>query len=88
MPDGVWSLAFSPDGQQLATGNWDKSIRIWQVGEWNELGIFIRHTSTVMTIAYSPDSKYIASGSKDNTIKIWDARFKKAPTPSKNGQHG
>ncbi|MFM6754395.1 MAG: WD40 repeat domain-containing protein, partial [Dolichospermum sp.] len=29
--DSVWSLAYSPDGQTLASGSLDNTIKIWRL---------------------------------------------------------
>src|SRR4051794_41947320 len=35
--DGVWSVAFSPDGSRIAFGSFDKTIRIWDVKSGKEV---------------------------------------------------
>jgi COMPASS component SWD3 len=27
----VWGVAFSPNGKRLATGSWDKTVKVWQL---------------------------------------------------------
>ncbi|KZP31119.1 WD40 repeat-like protein [Athelia psychrophila] len=72
---GVKSVAFSPDGDRIASGSNDKTISILDA-RTGELvaGPFDGHTSVVDSVAFSPDGNRVASGSWDNTIRIWDAR--------------
>ena len=70
----VRSVAFSPDGLQLASGaNWpDNTIRLWDVGAKKQTAVLKGHTSLVGSLAFSPDGKTLASGSFDATIRLWD----------------
>ena len=67
----VWSVAFSPNGQTLASGSYDRTSRLWQIDTGNLLGNFVGHTKPVWTVAFSPDGQTLASGSGDETIKLW-----------------
>ncbi|KZP16022.1 hypothetical protein FIBSPDRAFT_68467 [Athelia psychrophila] len=70
----VTSVVFSPDGQHIASGSYDNTIRIWDVTTGALIaGPFEGHTSPVSSVAFSPDGQHIASGSWDSTIRIWDA---------------
>ena len=33
--DLIWAMAYSPDGETLASGSWDKSIQVWPVKNVN-----------------------------------------------------
>jgi WD40 repeat protein len=69
----VVSVAFSPDGHRIATGNTDGSVREWNSDTGQSVGApLIGHTDIVYSVAFSPDGKRIASGSKDNTVRLWD----------------
>jgi WD40 repeat protein len=62
-------VAFSPDGKILASGSWDKTIKLWDVSSGKELRTLTGHLDRVHSIAFSPDG----SSSWDNSIKLWDA---------------
>ncbi|MFM6091959.1 MAG: eIF2A-related protein [Dolichospermum sp.] len=70
----VYSVAYSPDGQTLASGSGDNTIKLWDVKTGNLLQTLSGHSSSVCSVAYSPDGQTLASGSGDKTIKIWDVK--------------
>ncbi|KAJ5611660.1 hypothetical protein N7528_008765 [Penicillium herquei] len=70
---GVQSIAFSPDGQIIASGSDDKTIKLWDAKTGKELQILQGHSGRVQSVAFSPDGRVLASGSDDRTIKFWDA---------------
>jgi WD40 repeat protein len=69
----IHSLAFSPDGQRLAGGDFKGDIRCWDARTHQLQSIFTDHTHWVQSVTYSPDSKILASGSFDCTVRLWDA---------------
>lgn len=70
----VLSVAFSPDGQLLATCDTDCNIRLWSVQTGQLLLICHGHNHWVRSVAFSPDGQIIASGSADQTVRLWDAK--------------
>jgi WD40 repeat protein/serine/threonine protein kinase len=67
----VWSVAFSPDGQTLASCGLDKTIRLWHVHTGKELMVLQGHENQVNSLAFSRDGQTLASSSHDGTIKLW-----------------
>jgi WD40 repeat protein len=61
--DAVSSVAFSPDGKLLASGSWDKTIKLWDVASGSLVRTLSGHTSGVRSVAFSPDGRLLASGS-------------------------
>jgi len=67
-------IAFSPDGQTLASGGFDSNIILWDIATRQSIGQpLARHTGGVFSLAFRPDGS-LASGSVDNTIILWDLR--------------
>jgi len=70
--DWVWSIAPSPDGQVLASGSKDKTIKLWDLPTGRLVRTLTGHTNDVFSVAISPDGRTLASGSNDKTIKLWN----------------
>ena len=70
----VSSVAFSPDGQTIASiGDWeDDTIRLWDVDTGREMLTLIGHTDDVNSVSFSPDGNTLASGSADGTVLLWE----------------
>jgi len=69
----VNSVTFSPDGQVIASGSDDLTIKLWDAATGKQLRSLSGHTDGVRSVAFSPDGKVVASGSGDITIRLWDA---------------
>jgi WD40 repeat protein len=69
----VSSLAFAPDGDNLACGSSDGIVSLWNVNDRSELQRFQAHAATVLSLAFSPNRKSLATGGEDWLVRLWDA---------------
>ncbi|MEH2248427.1 eIF2A-related protein [Nostoc sp.] len=69
---GVLSVAFSPDGQYLATGDTKGEIQIWDTGTRKQLVRCRGHQHWTWAVTFSPDGRYLASAADDYLVKLWD----------------
>ncbi|HZO89320.1 MAG TPA: WD40 repeat domain-containing protein [Chthonomonadaceae bacterium] len=65
-------VAFSPDGQILATASHDATIKLWSVPTGKTLRTLTGHTDAIWIVAFSPDGKFLATGSLDDTARLWE----------------
>ncbi|MEH2054647.1 MAG: hypothetical protein V7K97_00405 [Nostoc sp.] len=68
--DIVWGVTFSPDGQLLASGSRDQTVKLWRP-DGTLLQTLKGHTDAVSCVSFSPDGQSLASGSLDKTVQIW-----------------
>ncbi len=71
--DGVWSLAFSPDSELLASSSDDRTIRLWNMSN-HECRVLQGHENRVRSVAFNADATLLASGSDDETIGVWNVQ--------------
>ena len=70
--DSLYTAQLSPDGQILATGGYDSTIKLWNVADGKELRTLEGHNGAVFELAFRPDGKVLASASGDRTAKLWN----------------
>lgn len=69
--NAVVSVAFSPDGSLLATGDVSGAIAIWRTIDGQQLLSLNEHQGWVWSVCFSPDGLRFASGSADGTVRLW-----------------
>ena len=83
---GVRSVAYSPDGRRLASGNEDGSIALIDTNT-GAMKRFRGHLASVRTLAFSQDGALLASGSDDRTLLVWRNLEQEEPTRTRIGEH-
>ena len=67
----VTDVAFSPEGELVASSSTDGTVRLWRVCDGSLLSVLEDHTDYVLSVAFSPDGNLLASGSNDRTVRLW-----------------
>jgi WD40 repeat protein len=70
----VMGLAFSPDGERLASAGGDGTIKIWnsRTDQDQVLQKFSAHTGSALSVAFHPHGNHVASVGADQQVKVWD----------------
>ena len=71
--DVIDTVAFSPDGKQLAASGVDPTVWVWNLDKVKLVAAIKEHRNGVRSVAFSADGYYLATAGADNTAQIWEA---------------
>jgi WD40 repeat protein len=76
----VQSVTWSPDGRRLASGGFDRLVRVWEAASGDLVLTCEGQGSPINAVAWSPDGRWLASGADDagwigmeDAVCLWDA---------------
>jgi WD40 repeat protein len=69
----VTSIAFSADGQRLASGGWDETVKFWEVPSGEKLSTVEGKIKRVEAVAFSRDGRWLAAENSNYAVTLWDA---------------
>jgi WD40 repeat protein len=72
--DWVWSVAWSPVSERIASASADATAQVWDATNGHHPDVH-HQSDTVYSVAWSPEGKRIASAGYDKTVQIWDPTF-------------
>lgn len=67
----VASLSFSANGGMLASGSWDRTVRLWNVFSRTPTSEPLQLQADVLSVAFRPDSKQLAVSTLDGQLSFW-----------------
>ena len=78
-PESVNSIAYSPDGETIATGGWhyDNTIRLWNAQTGQNIFTSRMQTKWGTFVIFSPDGTTYAAVGDANTVYVWDRKTSK-----------
>ena len=77
--DGVFAVAFAPDGVTAVTGGDGGSrgrdfLMVWNAAAGKVTRTAAGHEAPVTAVAFAPDGRAFVSGARDNTLRVWDTQ--------------
>ena len=70
--NNVHSVAFTPDGRRVITGEREELVMMWDAATGAHVRTFVGHSAEILSIVPSPDGRTMLTGSRDGTARLWD----------------
>ncbi|MEH2295548.1 MAG: hypothetical protein V7K31_21260, partial [Nostoc sp.] len=70
--DSVNAVAITPNGQQVISASFDKTLKVWNLATGEELFTLKGHSDSVNAVAITPNGQQVISASFDKTLKVWN----------------
>ena len=83
----VNAVAFSPDGNTLASGSWGGTVKLWNLTVNQEVATLRGHAGAIGCLAFSPDGKTLVTSGLDTTIRLWRAAAEEDVLAAKKRQN-
>lgn len=68
----VTCLSYSPQAQLLASGSWDRSVRIYNIYAKQAKDEIYQHNDRINAISWRGDGKQLASSTFRGEVYLWD----------------
>ena len=70
----VLSVSYSPTGRELATGSYDRTVRLWRARDGRARDVYhARRMQRVSAVLFSADARFVLSASDDTNVRVWKA---------------
>ncbi len=74
--NGVWGVAFAPDGSKFATASWDMTVKLWRADDATHLATLTGKEENYYVVQFSPDGRHVVAGS-ETQVTVWLADSRK-----------
>ncbi|MEB3196471.1 MAG: WD40 repeat domain-containing protein [Candidatus Sericytochromatia bacterium] len=72
--DALTALDVSPDGGRLVTGDWNGTLKLWDLKQGRPLATFAGRADSITSVAFSPDGRLMAASSGDRRVVLYDTQ--------------
>jgi WD40 repeat protein len=69
----VTTVAFAPDGSEIASGSTDGMVRIWDLNARKERVCLPKQEGSIYAVCYSPDGTILCANGGNRGVKLWNA---------------
>jgi WD40 repeat protein len=70
-------VAFSPDVQRVASGDYMNRVLVWNAENGRLIAVLHGHKGEILSVAFSPDGRWVATGSEDKTVRVWNVETRR-----------